>query len=245
MPGCALEGRKAVDSYAVTEANDGIFVYVPSKERPAPPALNLPAEFSDPAWSSILCMGHWLQLPLRLRQFRRSDACLLPARRFLHARVRRQAGRDAGREARRRLLCRPGRAEGRQSRLDPRGGRRHPGLLPARHSLSERRRARRTVPHHRLRHAGRRGLLHDVLLALPPGRRPRQGSPGASSIAPPWRRGIGTCSSRTGKCSPTFRPTPTSARCSTSTTSASRCMLSQQVKDQLAAEDMASVRTAV
>jgi hypothetical protein len=43
----------------VTEANDGIFVYVPSKERPEPPALNLPAEFSDPTWSSILCMGHW------------------------------------------------------------------------------------------------------------------------------------------------------------------------------------------
>jgi len=30
MPGCALEGRKAVDSYAVIEANDGIFVYFPS-----------------------------------------------------------------------------------------------------------------------------------------------------------------------------------------------------------------------
>src|SRR5947209_2662526 len=59
MPGCALEGRKAVDSYSVIEANDGIFVYFPSKERPAPPALNLPAEFSDPAWSSILCTGRW------------------------------------------------------------------------------------------------------------------------------------------------------------------------------------------
>jgi len=59
MPGCALEGRKAVDSYTVLEANDGVFVYVPSKEKPEPSELALPAEFSDPAWSSILCMGRW------------------------------------------------------------------------------------------------------------------------------------------------------------------------------------------
>jgi phenylpropionate dioxygenase-like ring-hydroxylating dioxygenase large terminal subunit len=59
MPGCALEGRKAVQSYAVIEANDGIFAYFPSSERPNPSALNLPEEFSDPAWSSILCMGRW------------------------------------------------------------------------------------------------------------------------------------------------------------------------------------------
>ena len=59
MPGCPLEGRKAVDSYRVVEANDGVFVYFPSKERPDAPELKLPAEFSDPAWSSILCMGRW------------------------------------------------------------------------------------------------------------------------------------------------------------------------------------------
>ncbi len=38
MPGCALEGRKAVDSYRAIEANDGIFVYFPSAERPHPPS---------------------------------------------------------------------------------------------------------------------------------------------------------------------------------------------------------------
>ena len=59
MPGCALEGRKAVDSYTVIEANDGIFVYFPSAERPNPCELTLPSEFSDPAWSSILCMSRW------------------------------------------------------------------------------------------------------------------------------------------------------------------------------------------
>ena len=41
MPGCALEGRKAVDSYTVIEANDGIFAYFPSKERPQPSPLNV------------------------------------------------------------------------------------------------------------------------------------------------------------------------------------------------------------
>jgi phenylpropionate dioxygenase-like ring-hydroxylating dioxygenase large terminal subunit len=59
MPGCALEGRKAIDSYAVVEANDGVFVYFPSQEQPEAPELQLPAELSDPAWSSILCMGRW------------------------------------------------------------------------------------------------------------------------------------------------------------------------------------------
>jgi Vanillate O-demethylase oxygenase C-terminal domain len=59
MPGCPLEGRKAVDSYSVLETNDAVFVYFPSKERPDAPELNLPAEFSDPAWSGILCMGRW------------------------------------------------------------------------------------------------------------------------------------------------------------------------------------------
>ena len=38
-----VEGRKAVDSYAVLEANDGVFVYFPSKEKPAPSELALPS----------------------------------------------------------------------------------------------------------------------------------------------------------------------------------------------------------
>jgi len=59
MPGCALEGRKAVDSYHVIEANDGIFVYFPSAEKPEPTPLNLPEEFTSPEWSSFLCMTKW------------------------------------------------------------------------------------------------------------------------------------------------------------------------------------------
>lgn len=59
MPECALEGRKAVRSYTVREANDAVFVYLPSAERPEAPALNWPAEFSDPEWTGFLCMADW------------------------------------------------------------------------------------------------------------------------------------------------------------------------------------------
>ena len=158
-------------------------------------------EFSDPEWSSILCMGRWA-CSYRFVYDNFADpmhACYLHAD-SLHARVRRQAGRDADRKARRWLLHRARRTEGREPGLDPRRRRRHAGLLPARHSLSRRRRARRAVPHHRLHHAGRRGVLPGVLLALPAGDRHRARSPGAFSIAPPWRRGIGTCWSRTARC---------------------------------------------
>ena len=37
MPDCALEGRKALNSYEVTESNDAVFVYVPSVDRPEAP----------------------------------------------------------------------------------------------------------------------------------------------------------------------------------------------------------------
>jgi phenylpropionate dioxygenase-like ring-hydroxylating dioxygenase large terminal subunit len=59
MPDCALEGRKAVTSYHVQEAYDAVFVFFPSKETPEPPALNLPAEFSDSNWTGFLCTAPW------------------------------------------------------------------------------------------------------------------------------------------------------------------------------------------
>lgn len=59
MPGCALEGRKAVDAYEVLEANDAVFVFFPSAEKPKAPPLALPEEFSDSSWASFLCMGKW------------------------------------------------------------------------------------------------------------------------------------------------------------------------------------------
>lgn len=59
MPDCSLEGRKAVRSYAVTEAADAIFIYIPSVEKPEAPPLNLPAELTDPGWTGFLCVSPW------------------------------------------------------------------------------------------------------------------------------------------------------------------------------------------
>src|SRR5262245_16116318 len=57
MPVCALEGRRPVESFAVAEANDAIFVYFASAEHPEPGSLTLPEEFTSPEWTGILCVA--------------------------------------------------------------------------------------------------------------------------------------------------------------------------------------------
>ncbi|MEM9049547.1 MAG: Rieske 2Fe-2S domain-containing protein [Pseudomonadota bacterium] len=59
MPECALEGRRALQSFPVTERNDAVFVYVASADRPEPPALTLPDCMSDPDWEGFLCTALW------------------------------------------------------------------------------------------------------------------------------------------------------------------------------------------
>jgi phenylpropionate dioxygenase-like ring-hydroxylating dioxygenase large terminal subunit len=59
MPGCALEGRRPVESFAVAEANDAIFIYFASAEHPEPAPLTLPEEFLSPEWTGILCVAAW------------------------------------------------------------------------------------------------------------------------------------------------------------------------------------------
>lgn len=59
MPECALEGRKALKSFEVTEANDAVFVYVPSIEQPEAPDLVLPKELTSGDWTGFLCTGLW------------------------------------------------------------------------------------------------------------------------------------------------------------------------------------------
>jgi phenylpropionate dioxygenase-like ring-hydroxylating dioxygenase large terminal subunit len=59
MPGCALEGRRAVESFPVAESNDAIFVYFASAEHPEPVPLELPEEFTSPEWTGILCVSPW------------------------------------------------------------------------------------------------------------------------------------------------------------------------------------------
>ncbi len=59
MPECALEGRKALESFTVTEAQDCVFVYIPSVERPEAPELVLPHELTSPEWTGFLCTSVW------------------------------------------------------------------------------------------------------------------------------------------------------------------------------------------
>jgi phenylpropionate dioxygenase-like ring-hydroxylating dioxygenase large terminal subunit len=58
MADCPLEGRRAIEGFAVHEVNDGIFVYMPVAGE-APPPIDLPPEFADPAWCGFLCAGLW------------------------------------------------------------------------------------------------------------------------------------------------------------------------------------------
>lgn len=59
MPECALEGRKALKSFKATEANDAVFVYVPSVDQPEPPELVLPKELVSEEWTGFLCTSVW------------------------------------------------------------------------------------------------------------------------------------------------------------------------------------------
>ena len=59
MPECALEGRKALKSFEVTEVYDAVFVYIPSADKPDAPPLDLPPEFTDASWAGFLCTAVW------------------------------------------------------------------------------------------------------------------------------------------------------------------------------------------
>ena len=59
MPKCALEGRKALRAFEVSEAHDAVFVYMPSVERPEAPELVLPEELSSDEWTGFLCTAVW------------------------------------------------------------------------------------------------------------------------------------------------------------------------------------------
>ena len=157
MPGCALEGRKAVDSYAVIEANDGVFVYFPSAERPEPCELKLPAGIFRSALEQ-----HPVHEPLG-RAAIASSTTISPIRctpatctrtRFTLAFGAKQ---DVMQIEKRDDGFYIARVEQKDVNLDWTHvvDRRHAGLLPARHPVSGGRRPRRAVPHHRLHHAGR------------------------------------------------------------------------------------------
>lgn len=59
MPECALEGRKALDSFQITEHSDCVFIYMPSVDQPEAPELVMPKELNSDAWSGFLCTSVW------------------------------------------------------------------------------------------------------------------------------------------------------------------------------------------
>jgi phenylpropionate dioxygenase-like ring-hydroxylating dioxygenase large terminal subunit len=59
LANCALEGRKAVESFAVREINDGIFAYFPSAEHQEPIPFTPPYEFTDGKHATFLCAAPW------------------------------------------------------------------------------------------------------------------------------------------------------------------------------------------
>jgi phenylpropionate dioxygenase-like ring-hydroxylating dioxygenase large terminal subunit len=54
LPGCPIEGRLAVRTYAVEEIAGAIFAYFPTPANEEPIPLGPPPEFTDPAWSHKL-----------------------------------------------------------------------------------------------------------------------------------------------------------------------------------------------
>jgi phenylpropionate dioxygenase-like ring-hydroxylating dioxygenase large terminal subunit len=59
LPGCPIEGRLAVRTYAVLEIAGAIFAYFPTPADEAPTPFAPPPEFGDPAWAHFLCETTW------------------------------------------------------------------------------------------------------------------------------------------------------------------------------------------
>jgi phenylpropionate dioxygenase-like ring-hydroxylating dioxygenase large terminal subunit len=59
LPGCPIEGRLAVRTYAVQEIAGAVFAYFPTPAGEPPIPLGPPPEFTDPAWSYFLCETTW------------------------------------------------------------------------------------------------------------------------------------------------------------------------------------------
>ena len=59
MPDCALEAGIRPRAFRSPNSSDAIFVYFAGGSAGAPLPLELPAEFNDPEWTSILCVSPW------------------------------------------------------------------------------------------------------------------------------------------------------------------------------------------
>ena len=171
---CGLEGRKTNESYAVTEAADGVFVWFPAPGQTEPAPLALPHELTSPDWAQLPDdVAVELQLPLRARQPRRPDARHLPAQRHVHVVARHARGQGADPVDAARIHHRARRAAGRQRRLGRSRDRDVVHVVARADPVSTRRRSGRADVRDRVRDARRRDQLPDLLLACPPGFRHR------------------------------------------------------------------------
>jgi phenylpropionate dioxygenase-like ring-hydroxylating dioxygenase large terminal subunit len=59
LPGCPIEGRLTVRTYALREVAGAIFAYFPTPAGETPVPLNVPPELIDPAWSHFVCETTW------------------------------------------------------------------------------------------------------------------------------------------------------------------------------------------
>lgn len=59
LPGCPIEGRLALRTYALREIGGVLFAYFPGPAQPEPVAFTPPAEFADPAWSHFVTEARW------------------------------------------------------------------------------------------------------------------------------------------------------------------------------------------
>lgn len=59
LPGCPIEGRFAVRTYAVREIAEVLFAYFPTPAGEEPIPFEPPFEFADPAWSYFVCETTW------------------------------------------------------------------------------------------------------------------------------------------------------------------------------------------
>jgi phenylpropionate dioxygenase-like ring-hydroxylating dioxygenase large terminal subunit len=59
LPGCPIEGRLALRTYAVREIAGAIFAYFPTPAGEAPVPFAPPPELTDPAWSHFVCETTW------------------------------------------------------------------------------------------------------------------------------------------------------------------------------------------
>jgi phenylpropionate dioxygenase-like ring-hydroxylating dioxygenase large terminal subunit len=59
LPGCPVEGRLALRTYAAAEIGGAVFAYFPTPAGEAAPPYAGPAELSDPAWSHFICETTW------------------------------------------------------------------------------------------------------------------------------------------------------------------------------------------